>query len=67
MTLYDVYSCSKCGFMNTWKKDFQKDIFNPCRKICPECGGRDIDLIQGPSADYARYDMEELLTEENYE
>lgn len=49
MTLYDVYACINCGFMNGTKRDFIK--LDKGIKICPDCGNNKQEYVQGPTHD----------------
>ena len=57
MTLYDVYVCTQCGFINNSSRKFTRrgnDL------VCPDCGCDDQDFLQGPSHDSTYNDFKEV-------
>jgi hypothetical protein len=59
MSLYNIYSCDKCNFQNTWRQNFDRHPLNPLRKQCPKCKSTAISLLQGPDADFLGYSKAE--------
>lgn len=48
MTLFDIYKCEHCGFINNSKRSF--NVLDRI-KICPDCGHDKQEYIQGPTHD----------------